>query len=58
MYIPDDDIVQHSSIISRAFDVQQFYRLDLAQPALCSRVESDSVHGVGMYMAMVLSADM
>ena len=26
------------------------YGLSLAQPALCSPVESDSIHGVGMYM--------
>ena len=50
MYIPDDDIVQQSTSINRAFDVQEVYGLDLAQPALCSRVESDSVHGLGMYM--------
>ena len=50
MYIPDDDIVQLSSSIDRAFDIQEVYGLDLAQPSLCSRIESDSVHGQGMYM--------
>lgn len=50
VYIPDDDIVQHSRAISRAFDIQEMYKLDLAQPAMCSTVESDSVHGIGMYM--------
>ncbi len=49
MYIPDDDIVQLSSSIDRAFDIQEVYGLDLAQPSLCSRIESDSVHGQGMY---------
>jgi len=50
VYIPDDDIVQLSSSIDRAFDIQEVYGLDLAQPSLCSRIESDSVHGQGMYM--------
>ncbi|KAL3156462.1 hypothetical protein ABBQ38_000767 [Trebouxia sp. C0009 RCD-2024] len=50
VYIPDDDIVQDSSAINRAFDVQELYKLDLAQPTLCSKVESNSVHGTGMYM--------
>ena len=50
MYIPDDDIVQLSSSVNRAFDIQEVYGLDLAQPSLCSRIESDSVHGQGMYM--------
>ncbi len=50
MYIPDDDIVQLSSSINRAFDIQEVYGLELAQPSLCSRIESDSVHGQGMYM--------
>ena len=50
VYVPDDDIVQLGSSINRAFDVQEVYGLELAQPSLCSRVESDSVHGQGMYM--------
>ena len=50
IYIPDDDIVQLSSSINKAFDVQEVYGLDLAQPALCSRIESESIHKVGMYM--------
>ena len=48
--MPDDDIVQLGSSINKAFDVQEVYGLELAQPSLCSRVESDSVHGQGMYM--------
>ena len=50
VYVPDDDIVQLGSSINRAFDIQQVYGLQLAQPALCSRVESDSIHPVGFFM--------
>ena len=50
VYVPDDDIVQLGSSINKAFDLQEVYGLELAQPSLCSRVESDSVHGQGMYM--------
>ena len=50
VYVPDDDIVQLGSSINRAFDLQQVYGLQLAQPALCSRVESDSIHPVGFFM--------
>ncbi len=42
--------MQLSSSINRAFDIQEVYGLELAQPSLCSRIESDSVHGQGMYM--------
>lgn len=49
VYIPDDDIIQLPSSISRAFDIQEIYGLELAQPTLCSRIESQTVHGVGLY---------
>lgn len=49
IYIPDDDIIQMPSSISRAFDIQEVYGLELAQPTLCSRIESETVHGVGLY---------
>ena len=50
VYVPDDDIVQLSSSINRAFDIQQVYGLQLAQPALCSRIESETIHVTGMWM--------
>ena len=49
VYIPDDDIIQLPSSISRAFDIQEIYGLELAQPTLCSRIESESIHNVGLF---------
>lgn len=49
IYIPDDDIIQLPATINRAFDIQEVYGLELAQPTLCSRIESETVHGVGLY---------
>lgn len=40
LYVTDDDIVQTSASISRAFALMQQYGLLLAQPSLCSPFES------------------
>ncbi|KAL3156378.1 hypothetical protein ABBQ38_000692 [Trebouxia sp. C0009 RCD-2024] len=40
LYVTDDDIVQTSHTISRAFALMQQYGLLLAQPSLCSPFES------------------
>ena len=44
VYVPDDDIIQLSTSISDMFDIQETYGLELAQPTLCSAVESYTVH--------------
>jgi len=40
LYVTDDDIVQTSASISRAFALMQQFGLLLAQPSLCSPFES------------------
>ena len=40
LYVTDDDIIQTSQTISRAFALMQQYGLLLAQPSLCSPFES------------------
>ena len=48
VYIPDDDIIQLSSSISEIFNIQERYSLELAQPSLCSNVESHTIHVTGL----------
>lgn len=49
IYIPDDDIIQLPSSINRAFDIQEAYGLELAQPTLCSKIESLTIHEAGLF---------
>ncbi|KAL3132101.1 hypothetical protein ABBQ32_008710 [Trebouxia sp. C0010 RCD-2024] len=44
VYVPDDDIIQLAVSISDMFNIQETYGLELAQPALCSNVESHTIH--------------
>ncbi|KAL3132160.1 hypothetical protein ABBQ32_008768 [Trebouxia sp. C0010 RCD-2024] len=44
VYVPDDDIVQLAVSINEMFNVQEMYGLELAQPSLCSSVESHTIH--------------
>lgn len=42
MYIPDDDILQTTTIVDRAFSIHKQYNLAVSQPVLCSWMESHS----------------
>lgn len=45
MYVTDDDIIQTTDIVNRAFAEMQLYGLKLAQPSLCSSFESQTWQG-------------
>ena len=45
MYVTDDDIIQTTEIVNRAFAEMQLYGLKLAQPSLCSSFESQTWQG-------------
>ncbi|KAL3156458.1 hypothetical protein ABBQ38_000763 [Trebouxia sp. C0009 RCD-2024] len=44
VYVPDDDIIQLAASINELFNIQETYGLELAQPSLCSSVESHTIH--------------
>ena len=45
VYVTDDDIIQTTDIVNRAFAEMQLYGLKLAQPSLCSSFESQTWQG-------------
>lgn len=45
VYVTDDDIIQTSEIVDKAFAEMKQYGLKLAQPSLCSSFESQTWQG-------------
>lgn len=45
VYVTDDDIIQTTDIVNRAFAEMDMYGLKLAQPSLCSSFESQTWQG-------------